>query len=258
MTAVKRQPIIGGNWKMNTTVGEAEALAIELVGSLEDPCPVDVVVCPPFTHLQAVKGIIGRTEIRLGAQDLFWEARGAFTGEVSAEMLVSVGASWVICGHSERRHLLGETDEIVNRKARRALETELAVILAVGETEGERAAGDTEAVLERQLTGSLADVDDVSLDRVVIAYEPVWAIGTGLTATPAQAQGAHTFIRTWLARAYDAAVAETVRIQYGGSVNAANAAEILSQPDVDGALVGGASLKAQDFAAIVKAAATGQ
>jgi len=248
-----RKPIIGGNWKMNTDVGEARTLAKALVQTIIDPDPVEVVICPPFTNLLPVQEILAPSPLMVGAQDVFWEMRGAFTGEISPSMLTSVGATYVIVGHSERRHILDESSEIVNRKARAAFASDLNVILAVGETEYERAQNETERVLNDQLERSLADIPSSVLDRLVIAYEPVWAIGTGLTATPDQAQDAHSFVRTWVETRYGSETAEAMRIQYGGSVNASNAAELFAKPDIDGGLIGGASLKPDEFASIVRA-----
>lgn len=238
---------------MNTTVSEAVELARKLRDRLTSIDDVEVVVFPPFTNLEAVGKVIGDSSLQLGAQDVFWENQGAYTGEISSLMLLSLGVRHVIVGHSERRHILGESNEVVNRKARAALAAGLRVILAIGETAEERSEGRTEAVLERQLAESTADIGSSILGSVVIAYEPVWAIGTGVTATPAQAQEAHAFIRAWLGRRFDANRGDKMRIQYGGSVTPANASELLGQPDVDGALVGGASLKPDDFAAIVQA-----
>jgi triosephosphate isomerase len=198
-----------------------------------------------------VHRIVEGSAIQLGAQDVFWEEAGAYTGEVSARMLVAVGCDWVIAGHSERRRLLGESSEVVNRKVRAALRQGLQVILAVGESRDERHAGQTEEVLSTQLRESLVQVRTEDVERLVVAYEPVWAIGTGETATPDQARDAHAFVRAELEQIYGAAVAGGIRIQYGGSVTAQNAAELLAEPGIDGALVGGASLKSDDFAAIV-------
>lgn len=250
-----RRPIVGGNWKMNTTYTSAIDLAEAVTRQLGEETAVQVVLFPPFPNLQAVEQVIAGTPFDLGAQDLFWEDWGAYTGEVSAPMLLAVGCRWALVGHSERRHLLHESDEIVNRKAHSALRHGLNLILAVGETGEQRQAGQTNQVLERQLRGSLAGVDAAAMERVVIAYEPVWAIGTGHTATPEQACQAHAAVRTVLAALYGPDVAEAARVQYGGSVTPANAADLMAQPGVDGALVGGASLKAADFAAIVQAAA---
>jgi triosephosphate isomerase len=249
-----RTPIIGANWKMNTTLAEGVALAEALVRRISDVTAVEVVVFPPFTHLEAVNQVLAPSSLKLGAQDVFWENWGAFTGEISPPMLLSVGAEYVITGHSERRRILGESSAVVNKKVRAALASSLNVILAVGETREERRSGQTEAVLVSQLQESLTDISVGDMNRIVIAYEPVWAIGTGDTATPEQAQTAHAFIRNWLAQRFDVTTAASVRIQYGGSVTAQNAYELLTQTDVDGTLVGGASLKPDEFAAIVAAA----
>ncbi len=249
-----RRPIIGGNWKMNTTIDSAADLAGEVVRRLTEVAQVDVVLCPPMPNLEAVHRVINGSSLQLGAQNVFWENSGAYTGEVSPAMLSAVGCEWVIVGHSERRHLMGETDEMVNRKVHAALHHGLSVILAVGETKEERHAGRMEVVLREQLERSLLATDEAAMGRIVIAYEPVWAIGTGDTATPGQAAEAHAFVRSVLAEIFGAAVSSEVRIQYGGSVTAANARELMAQPGIDGALVGGASLKPDDFAAIVQAA----
>lgn len=255
MTEKTRRPIVGGNWKMNTTLPEAVDLAEHLVRRVGEVVDVDVVLFPPFPNLDAVHTAIEGSVLQLGAQDVSWEEKGAYTGEVSAAMLLAVGCSWVIVGHSERRHILCESSEIVNRKLRASLQQGLEVILAVGETREERQAGATERVIEEQLRGSLAGVTRDEMGQVVVAYEPVWAIGTGETATPDQAREAHAFTRSVLADLYGQEVADTIRIQYGGSVTGSNAAELMSQPGIDGALVGGASLKPHEFAAIVQAAA---
>jgi triosephosphate isomerase (TIM) len=239
---------------MNTLVDSAQQLAVDLLRLIGEEAGADVVVFPPFPNLQAVHAAIGGTSILLGAQDVFWEDSGAFTGEVSAPMLIAVGCEWVLTGHSERRHILGETNEAVNRKLRAVLRHGLNAILAIGETKEERRAGRTESVLNEQLKGSLASVGSEDMGRVVIAYEPVWAIGTGDTASHEQVQEAHAFCRAVLASLYDEGIAASTRIQYGGSVTAANSAELLSLAEIDGALVGGASLKAADFAEIVRSA----
>ena len=247
-----RRPIIAGNWKMNLLREEAAALARQLKGACDSDA-VDVVVCPPYTALAVVQPLLAGSRIALGAQDLAWEAQGAFTGEVSPRMLVDTGCRWVIIGHSERRTLFSETDEHVKRKLAAALQHHLTPIVCIGETLAQRDGGRTFEVLTRQLEGGLAGLSAAEAGRITLAYEPVWAIGTGRNATPEQAQEAHAFIRGWLSTRF-AAAAAAIRIQYGGSVTAANAASLLQQPDVDGALVGGASLKADGFAAIVKAA----
>ncbi len=247
-----RKRIIAGNWKMNTDVAEAMALA-EAVKNGYSAYDVDVVLCPPFTNLYAVHGVIKNSPIALGAQDLHWEEKGAFTGEVSAAMLKAVGCSFVIIGHSERRQLFGETDETVNKKIKKALEYGLKPIVCVGETLEEREAGRTEKVVEKQVRAALEGLTGDQVQSLIIAYEPVWAIGTGRTASPEQAQEVHRFIRSLTAELYNEAVAQSLRIQYGGSMNAANAAELLAQPDIDGGLIGGASLKAESFLAIINA-----
>ena len=251
-----RTPIIAGNWKMHLTQPESEALVQQVKRSCGTAAGVEVVVCPPFTALAAVSRALGGSSIGLGAQNMHWDAQGAFTGEVSPTMLRDAGCRWVILGHSERRTLFDETDEAVRRKLLAALQHGLKPIVCIGETLAEREANRTFDVLTRQLEGGLKDVpsDRLIPGGVVFAYEPVWAIGTGRNATPEQAQEAHAFIRQWLAKHAGAAVADSLRLQYGGSVSAANAAALLQQPDVDGALVGGASLKAEAFSAIVKAA----
>jgi triosephosphate isomerase len=250
-----RRPIVGGNWKMNTTLETAIDLAGELTRRLHEVTQIDVVLCPPMPNLQAVRQVIDGTPLQLGAQNVFWEDSGAYTGEISPAMLIAVGCDWVIVGHSERRHLMGETDEMVNRKLHLALHHGLNVILAVGETRDERHADRTEEVLRTQIERSLLDTPVEAMDRVVVAYEPVWAIGTGETATPEEAREAHAFVRRVLAESFGEDVAAATRIQYGGSVNAGNAAELMAQPGIDGALVGGASLKPDEFTAIVLAAA---
>lgn len=247
-----RKPIIAGNWKMNKTSFEAISLANELKRELLDISQVDIVICPPFHVLPEVHDVILETNIGLGAQNLYWEDSGAFTGEVSAPMIKDVGGSYVIIGHSERRQFFGETDEMVNKKIKAALEHGLTPIVCVGENLQEREAGRAFEVIETQCKGSLVNLNAEEMKKIVLAYEPVWAIGTGKTASPQQAQEVHGFIRDLLKKMYNDDVAATVRIQYGGSVKPDNIAELISQEDIDGALVGGASLKADSFAAIVK------
>jgi triosephosphate isomerase (TIM) len=250
-----RTLLIAGNWKMNPpTRDEATALAQEVKAGVGASADVHVVVCPPFVFLQAVDGVLEGSPIGLGGQNMHWEPGGAYTGETSGAMLVDAGCTHVILGHSERRHGLGETDAQVNAKLRAALAARLIPIVCIGETKDERLEDRTEAVLEMQLAGSLAGLSPDQMAGTVLAYEPVWAIGTGLTATPEQAQAAHAFIRARLARSFGQATADRVVVQYGGSVKPDNAAELLACPDIDGALVGGASLKAGDFLAIVRAA----
>ena len=249
-----RKKFVCGNWKMHRTAAEARALVAELRGLAEGLAEkVDVAVAPPFTALAAAADALRGSHIALAAQDVHWEAQGAFTGEVSAPMLKEIGCAHVIVGHSERRQLFGETDEGVNRKAKAVLGAGLAPIVCVGETLAEREAGRTLEVVSRQVRGGLAGLPADQVGRLTVAYEPVWAIGTGKTATTAQAQEVHAAIRALL-RELAGGAADQVRIQYGGSVKPDNAAELLAQPDVDGALVGGASLKAQEFAQIVKGA----
>jgi len=245
-----RRFLIAGNWKMHL----GPAAACELVESLVDqdlPPAVDIVVCPPYPSLPAAAMLLTGSPIGLGAQNVHWESQGAFTGEVSAAMLVEIGAQWTIVGHSERRTLFAESDDTAVRRARAAQDEGLNVIYCLGETLGERDAGQTLAVLERQAL-PLAGLDP---SRLVVAYEPVWAIGTGRTATPEQAQEAHAFLRRQLGGALGEAAAGQLRILYGGSMKAANARELLGQRDVDGGLIGGASLDVDSFSAIIRAAA---
>jgi triosephosphate isomerase len=246
-----RKAFVAGNWKMNTTAASAESLAEALVHKIGQQDQVEVAVCPPFPYLSRVAARLAGSKIALGAQNCHPDNRGAFTGEVSPMMLVDVGCKWVIVGHSERRHLLGESDDFIARKLVGALLANLHVILCVGETLDQRRSHQTETVVETQLSGCLKQVSGSQLQRVVIAYEPVWAIGTGQNATPEQAEKVHQFIRGWLDGQFGEALANATRIVYGGSVNSGNAAGLVQQPNVDGALVGGASLNAEEFAAIV-------
>ena len=248
----KRKLIIAGNWKMNKTVAEAIALVDDLKIELANINEVDIVVCPPFTALCEVAKALRDSNIRLGAQDMSEHNSGAYTGEIAAEMLKEFGVRYVILGHSERRQYHKESDELISKKARAAHAASLQPIICVGETLAEREAGQTEKVLETQVRGSLTGLSKDQMVETIIAYEPVWAIGAGKTATTAQAQEAHAFIRGLLVKLFDETVARRVRIQYGGSVKPSNARELMSQPDVDGALVGGASLEARSFADIVK------
>ncbi len=248
----KRTPIIAGNWKMNKTASEARDLATALIPLVKDVKNRDVVLAPPFTSLPAVAETIKKTGIALSAQNLYWEDKGAYTGEISAEMLLELGCEYVIIGHSERRQYFGETDETVNKRLRQALNKGLLPIVCVGETLGERESGKANAVIEGQLTGALNNVTAGEMERVVIAYEPVWAIGTGKTASPEQAQEIHQFIRDKIKAMYSDTVAAALRIQYGGSVTPDNVSTLMAMPDIDGALVGGASLKPESFAALVK------
>jgi len=249
----ERKLIIAGNWKMNKTVAEALALVDDLKRDLGAVKEVDIVVCPPFTALESVSRVILESmNIRLGAQNMSENNFGAFTGEICAGMLKEFFVRYVILGHSERRQFQKESDALIAKKATAAHAATLKPIVCVGETLTEREAGQTEKVLEAQVRGSLSGLTKEQMVETVIAYEPVWAIGTGKTATTQQAQDAHAFIRALLANIFDEAVAKKVRIQYGGSVKPNNAKELMSQPDVDGALVGGASLEARSFADIIK------
>jgi triosephosphate isomerase len=252
-----RRKILAANWKMNMTLNEADGFLHTFLLEVGDEKRVDIVIIPPFTALARVSEKLNAVQtVKLGAQNMHWEKGGAFTGEISAAMLRELFTRYVVLGHSERRTLFGETDETVNRKTKAALASTLTPMVCIGETLEERDGNRVEAVLEKQLRGSLADLTPAQLEDTVIAYEPVWAIGTGRTATPEQAQSAHAFIRKTLASMSDAATAEKVRIQYGGSVKASNTAELMAQPDIDGALVGGASLDPRGFAEIVKLTAT--
>jgi len=252
-----RKKIIAANWKMNLTVSEAEAFLNTFLHEIGDENGAEVVIVPPFTALAKVSEILGRGQAaKLGAQNMHWEKSGAFTGEISAQMLRELYVRYVVLGHSERRTLFGETDELVNRKVRAALDAALKPIFCIGETLEQRDAGEVEAVLHRQIELGLLGLSARELSDTVIAYEPVWAIGTGRTASPEQAQAAHAFIRKTLGEIWDTVAADKVRIQYGGSVKPQNAVELMREPDIDGALVGGASLDPRGFAEIVKAAAT--
>lgn len=248
-----RPKLIAGNWKMYTLLAEAKALAAAVSAGVGDDIRAKVAVCPPFPWLTAVADVIRNTRVSLCGQNCHYEREGAFTGEVSPAMLLDAGCEYVIIGHSERRHGLYEPDPLLNRKAKAALAAGLRVIFCVGELLAEREAGQTEAILDTQLAGGLAGIPDDHLSRLSIAYEPVWAIGTGKVATPAQAQEAHAFIRQTFAKLYGEKPAGSLLILYGGSVKPDNAAGLLNLPDVDGAMVGGASLKANDFLAIARA-----
>ncbi len=249
-----RTLLIAGNWKMNpASRAEALALATDVKAGVGQSTTVRAVLCPPALYLYEIDSILDGSPIGLGAQNMHWESGGAYTGELSAAMLLDAGCTHVILGHSERRHGMGETDAQVNKKLHAALAAKLIPIVCLGETKDERLKNDTEKVLLGQLTGSLSGVSAEQMAGTVIAYEPVWAIGTGLTATPAQAQEAHAFIRSWLVQQFGAATAGRVIVQYGGSVKPDNAGELLACPDIDGALIGGASLKASDFLAIFHA-----
>ncbi len=251
-----RKPFVAGNWKMNTnshsSVDLAKAVASGSSQLASDS--VSVAVIPPFVYLQSVAQAVSSQHVGVGAQDIYFEPKGAFTGEISPEMLKDVGCTYVLCGHSERRHVIGETDALINKKMLAAIGGGLLPILCVGELLEQRDAGQTESVVAEQIKAGLAGIDVEKLSAVTLAYEPVWAIGTGRTATPQQAQEVHAFIRGLLTEMYDEKAAQEMRILYGGSVKPDNAKELMGQEDVDGALVGGASLKADDFVKIIQGA----
>ncbi len=253
MNKAIRQAIIAGNWKMNKTRPEAKALIGELIPLVKD-AGCGVVICVPFTNLETALDATKGTNIKVGAENCHWAKSGAFTGEISADMLVEMGVEYVVIGHSERRQYFGETDATVNQRVRAALDSGLKVILCVGELLEQREAGITEEIVGMQTKAALGGVSADELKNIILAYEPVWAIGTGKTATSEQANEVNHYIRTVVAKLYGASAADAMTIQYGGSMNAKNAEELLAQPDVDGGLIGGASLKAADFAVIVSAA----
>jgi triosephosphate isomerase len=250
-----RRPLIAGNWKMNLNRAAAVALAEGVARQSPEYPQVDLAVCPPSVYLDAVGKVLAGSTVGLAAQNMYHEAEGAFTGEISAGMLCDVGCKYVILGHSERRHILGESDAAIQKKVMAALRAGLIPIVCVGELLAEREAGQTHAVIGRQFAGSLEGLSAEQAVGIVIAYEPVWAIGTGKVATPAQAEEVHLDLRKMLSARYNKEVAEQVRIQYGGSVKPDNAAELLAQPNIDGALVGGASLKLNSFMGIAAGAA---
>ncbi len=251
---MSRKKLVAGNWKMNTTLAEAKSLASAVAKGVGTDTRVDVAVCSPFPWLLPVAEAIRGSAVTLGAQDVHFEKKGAFTGEVSPAMLLECGCKYAIVGHSERRHILGESEGFINQKVHTALEEGLHVILCMGETLAEQQRKLGERVFQRQVYAACAGLSDEQFSRLILAYEPVWAIGTGQTATPEYAQQVHQFIRTKMALLYGDKIAESLPILYGGSVTPENAAGLMSNPDVDGALVGGASLKADSFLAIVKAA----
>ncbi len=248
-----RTPVIAGNWKMNLLVGDALSLVEELKELLAEVTDVEIVVCPPYTALYPVGQALAGSTIALGGQDCYPVENGAYTGEISPSMLKDAGCAWTIVGHSERRRYFDETDDFLNRKLKFALASDLKVMFCVGETLEEREAGEMDEVLRRQVREGLEGLREADFGRLLIAYEPVWAIGTGLTATPDQADEAHGFVRALVREQYGDTVSEGLRIQYGGSVKPENAVELMEKSNVDGALVGGASLKAESFASIVKA-----
>jgi triosephosphate isomerase len=250
-----RKKIVAANWKMNMTQGEAARFVDNFLVDIGEINNVDVVIIPPFTAIAKVSEALGRAHnVKVGAQNMYWEKTGAFTGEISAPLLRDLFVHYVVLGHSERRTLFGETNEMVNRKLHAAHEAKLRPIVCIGESLEQRDKGNVETILSTQLRSSLAGLKPKELQETVIAYEPLWAIGTGRNATPAQAQEAHAFVRHTLAEMADKTIADRVRIQYGGSVKPENARELMSQPDIDGALVGGASLDPRSFSQIVKAA----
>lgn len=247
-----RKPVIAGNWKMNKSINEAIELVNSLKRELVDIQGIDIIICPVYTALSDVSDLLIDSNISLGAQNIYWEPSGAFTGEISPSMIKDAGCKYVIIGHSERRKYFDESDETVNKRIKAAQSVGLIPIFCVGETLEEHEAGKTIDVVKRQLKGGLEGLENEALPKIVIAYEPVWAIGTGKTATPEQAQEVHKFIRGWLNENYSPEVAESLRILYGGSVKPANARELMQQSDIDGALVGGASLDSSSFVEIVK------
>lgn len=247
-----RKPFLAGNWKMHNTVAEAVALAKELVSAVEGTSDRDILICPTFPCLTEVAKVVRGTNVKLGAQNMHQEDSGAYTGEVSADMLLSAGCEFVILGHSERREYFGEDNALINAKLKKALAKGLKPIVCVGEKLEERESGKAEAVVEDHVRGAFAGISAAEAEGVTVAYEPVWAIGTGKTATPEDADAMHAFIRKVMADLYDQTVAEKVRIQYGGSVKESNVDELMGMANIDGALVGGASLKADSFARIVK------
>ncbi len=249
-----RKKIVAGNWKMNKSATEARVLVADILMEIKKFDASDIVICPPFTSLAAISELINEVpNIRLGAQNLHQQSNGAFTGEISAGMLRDLYCRYVIVGHSERRQYYKETDELIKEKAKAALDANLKPIVCIGETLAEREANDWKKVITRQVDNGIAGIDEKQIEDLIIAYEPVWAIGTGKNATPEQAQEVHHFIRGLIAKHYSSAIASKIRIQYGGSVKPDNAKQLLHQPDIDGALVGGASLDARAFAAIVLA-----
>jgi triosephosphate isomerase len=246
-----RRPLIAGNWKMHKTGPEAVLTATALKPLVAEAADVDIMIAPTFTALAQVSEAISGSNIGLGAQNLYWESQGAFTGEISAEMIKATGCQYVIIGHSERRQFFGETDQTINRKIERASQAGLIPVFCIGETEAQREAGETFSVLDKQVKNGLESLFPENLQNLVVAYEPVWAIGTGKTATTEQAQEVHAHLRQSFADAYGAEFAEKLRILYGGSVKPSNVIELMAMPDIDGALVGGASLDPESFSQLV-------
>jgi triosephosphate isomerase (TIM) len=249
-----RRKIIAGNWKMNNDINSTISLISSLVKSLNNNFNCDVIVCPPFTSLSEANNLLLNTVIKLGAQNMYFENEGAFTGEISAQMLKNAGAEFVILGHSERRAIFNESNSLINKKIKKAISSGLKPIFCVGETLEQREKDETKDVIKTQISGGLQDISNEEIKTLIIAYEPVWAIGTGRNATPEQAQEVHEFIRSLIKERYSMEIADNLIIQYGGSVKPDNAKDLLSQKDIDGALVGGASLKADSFLGIINAA----
>ncbi len=247
-----RRPLIAGNWKMFKTGPEAVETTDRLVKLLSTTIDVDVMIAPPFTALALVSDMLKKTPISLGAQNLFWQAEGAYTGEISASMLVSAGCRYVIVGHSERRQYFGETDETVNKKIKAAIKNDLIPVMCIGESETERESKETFSVLDRQVQKGLKGFSADEMETLVIAYEPIWAIGTGKTATADQAQEIHLFLRAMLGKKFGNKLAKSLRILYGGSVKPDNITDLMRMPDIDGALIGGASLEPETFSKIVQ------
>lgn len=252
-----RKPMMAGNWKMNNTIAEAVVLTQEISNQFEKDWPdkVDVVLCPPFVDLKPAKTVLefDRTEVAVGAQNVYWEEKGAFTGEISVRMLADIGVEYCIVGHSERRELFGETNENVNRKAKALLDGRIAPIVCVGESLAVRDDGTTDEYVCAQVRAAFAGIDAADARKCVVAYEPIWAIGTGRTATPEQAEAVCAAIRKTLAELYDAETADAMRVLYGGSMNPGNVEALIAQPNIDGGLIGGASLKAESFVQLIKA-----
>ena len=249
-----RRKIIAGNWKMNNDLAATQNLISNLLKSLTGNEKCDIIVCPPFTSLSEASTQLKNSAVKLGAQNMYFENDGAFTGEISAQMLKSTGCEFVILGHSERRAIFNESDSLINKKIKKAISTGLKAIFCVGETLEQREKGITKDIIKTQITEGLKDISAGEVKSLIVAYEPVWAIGTGRNATPEQAQEVHEFIRSLIKEKYSEGIANSLIIQYGGSVKPENAKDLLSRKDIDGALVGGASLKADSFLGIIKAA----
>ena len=250
-----RKKVIAGNWKMNNDIFESQNLISKLTSDLDnEKVNCDVIVCPPFTSLSEAKSLLKNSIIKLGAQNMYFEESGAFTGEISASMLKNAGCDYVILGHSERRTIFGESDQVINKKIKKAIQSDLLPIFCVGESLQERESEITYDIIKKQVTEGLKNISSADMQKIIIAYEPVWAIGTGKTASPQQAEDVHAFIRRLVKSLYSNEIAEDLVIQYGGSVKPDNAKELLSQKDIDGALVGGACLKSESFIGIIKAA----